>query len=246
MRFLVVCAPAVAAILVIVCFPQWGLFHRKGFAIFTYLALFPGLDGLLKGAVDVIGGFFVTGNPALILCALLGLGRPAAGCYRAHAIAVLAFFLGVTLFMGWTSDRYILAPIVWLYPAAAIFVQGLLDRRGRGLQALGWAVLMSCLILWGVQAFRPPDPAYLDRRQAGEWIRQQDGLPAVVVTNRPRIAYYAGVSPVLPDSVLPEDAWAAIDASGPQGAGLVSRLEGEGRRPVKVLGTIRVYSPSLD
>jgi len=49
--------------------------------------------------------------------------------------------------------------------------------------------------LWAGKAFTPPDPGKIARKEAGIWILSQIGPEKKLLTNRPRIGFYADTTP---------------------------------------------------
>jgi hypothetical protein len=79
-------------------------------------------------------------------------------------------------------------------------------------------MIVSLLIIAAVtvpKALKPLRADKLPRREAGEWIRSRQADHAVIVTNRPRVGFYAGAKPTtvnrLPNKSSAESVYLTLD-----------------------------------
>jgi len=150
--------------------------------------------------------------------------------------------------MGWTSDRYVLAPVVWLYPAAAYMVITSVRSVNRLVKLFAVLAIISCPIMWADKAFSPPDPYKLARKEAGEWILSRAGPDKEVITNRSRIAFYAhGKFVPLANPIVTKEAHLciAVDIRKEDGKAVKERLDTIGIKPDRTFKTIYVYLPQV-
>jgi hypothetical protein len=143
------------------------------------------------------------------------------------------------------SGRYLLAPIVCLYPLAAYMVLAAWQSRRTVWKACAVIAVFSCVALWAYQARIPPDPDKLARRQAGHWILAQIGPGHEIMSNRMRLVFYAkGASSPLTDiDAHRPHPCIAVDVDTEQGSRFKARYDQAGLRSDKVFRTIHVYLP---
>lgn len=235
--------PAVGVLLLWYINPGLAIF-RKSFHLGILFHTLPGFIGILKTGGKLIANLFSTGNPMIILFGGIGLYFWKKGPYPIHLSLVLVIFFIVLLMLGWTSDRYLLAPIVWLYPLASYACVRSVKSINRPIKILAIIAIISCPIMWADKAFAPPDPDRMARKEAGKWILSQIGPDQEVVTNRDRLAFYAHAKFIpLSGSVDIKDAHfcAAIDVMKEDGKVAKENLNTVGVRPDKIFNTIYVY-----
>ena len=102
---------------------------------------------------------------------------------------MLVLFFIVLSVLGWTSGRYILAPVIWLYPLAAYGVYETVTRGRKAFKVLAVITLISCPVLWLDKAIQQPDPDKVARKDAGQWILAQAGPHQEIATNRERLIF---------------------------------------------------------
>jgi len=201
---------------------------------------------LLTAAGKTINEFLATGNPVIILFAFAGLYRMRAGVYARHVMLVLLIYLLIMAMWGHVfSGRYLLAPIVWVYPLAAYSVLDAWQSRRTIWKTCAVVGVVSCVALWGYQAQIPPDPDKLARRQAGQWILARIGPGKEIMSNRMRLVFYAkGVSvPLKSIHAHGPHPCIAVDIDTDEGGRFKTRWDKAGLRSDKVFRTIHVYLP---
>ena len=201
---------------------------------------------LLTAAGKTINEFLATGNPLVMLFAFAGLYRMRASVYARHAMLVLLIYLLIMVMWGHVfSGRYLLAPIVWVYPLAAYMVHTAWQSRRMIWKTCAVLAVISCVALWAYQAQIPPDPDKLARKEAGHWILAQIGPGREIMSDRPRLVFYAkGTSSPLKDidAHRPHHC-VAVDVDTEQGRRFKASCDRAGLRPDAVFRTIHVYLP---
>ncbi len=238
-------APVCGVLVVWAVNPDLPVF-KKSYQFGYFFVSSHGAGDILRSGANAVAKFFSTGNPLVILLGLTGLYRYRRDYYTGHLVLVLGMFLLVLTFWIFASDRYFLAPIMWLYPLAAF--QALRIIREGAVLPRSFAViaLLSCVIMWAHISFTPPEPDKLARRDAGEWVLSRLGPGHEILSNRERLAFYAK------GTGLPLDAFndstargqvLAIDTGEEDGKMLQERLGSQGILPDKRFGTILIYLP---
>jgi len=201
---------------------------------------------LLTAAGKTVNEFLATGNPLVMLFAFAGLYRMRAGAYARHATVVLLIYLLIMVMWGHVfSGRYLLAPIVWVYPLAACTVyEAWRSRRTVWKMCAGLAVI-SCLALWGYQTQIPPDPDKLAWKQAGQWIGARIGPGREVMSNRARLAFYAKGTALSLEDVKAggPHPCIAVDVATEEGRKFKANYDQAGLRADAVFRSVYVYLP---
>ena len=201
---------------------------------------------LLTAAGKTINEFLVTGNPVVMLFAFAGLYWMRAGVYARQAMVVLLIYLLIMTMWGHVfSGRYLLAPIVWLYPLAAYSVHAAWKSRRMIWKTCAVLAVLSCVALWVYQAQIPPDKDKLARKDAGQWILAQIGPGQEIMSNRMRLVFYAKGVPVHLEKIKPHGPYPciAVDVDTDDGRRFKARWDKAGLRSDKVFRTIHVYLP---
>ena len=219
---------------------------RKSYQFGYFFVSSHGAGDILRSGANAVAKFFSTGNPLVILLGLTGLYRCRRAYYACHLALVLGMFLLVLTFWIFASDRYFLAPIMWLYPLAAF--QALKSVRSSAALPRSFAViaLLSCVVMWAHISFTPPDPDKLARRDAGEWVLSRLGPGREILSNRDRLAFYAKGTGLSLDAFNDSTARGqvlAIDTDEEDGKMFQERLGSQGILPDKRFGTILIYLP---
>jgi len=246
LRVIILASPVGALILLILLKPELAIFNRKGFAVIALLSAWPGLIGMLRSGLNIAGNFFATGNCLIIFLGCLALYFSRINAYYVHLCLVLTIFFVVLSIMGWTSDRYLLTPIVWLYPMASYACVRAVKSINKPIKILAVIAIISCPIMWADKAFAPPDPDKIARKEAGLWILSQIGPDQEVATNRDRLAFYAkGIYTPLPNALDKKDIQhcMAVDTLHEDGKAMKIQLDSKGIEPDKRFGAIHVYLP---
>lgn len=245
-RLLLLLLPVVLAVSMVVIFSGSPFFERKGFAIFTLLSVLPGPRGILEGIPLAIMLFLKIGGPLVMCFAFAGFFLSEKTRYLQHALIVLGLFFILFVMMGrWTSDRYVLSPVIWLYPLAANAVVLSWGSSHKIAKFAAVLAVASGILAWLHAASIPPDPARVARKHAGQWILDQLGPGQRVYTNRPRIGYYARAIPVDLGKYSKHDpaaaACIALDIKTDQGERMLQQLNDRGRKPDMKFDGVHVY-----
>jgi hypothetical protein len=263
-------------LMIVIVFNDLEIFHRKkGFQIYTYLAMAPNLAGKIRSFPDTLGMIFDKGHAILMSLAVIGLifkktvtfeqtpenvieGSKEVSIsgsekgnrvdlinvYRIHTGIVLMLFLTMFFIMGWTTSRYILAPIIWLYPLVACVSYSALKSDRKVIRLFIILTLLSCVAIWGSKSLTPPDPDRVAIRKAGEWIYSELGQDKYVLTNRDRLAFYAKTKfNPLNDikDIKGYENCIAVDINNDGGNDLIKQLTDKGHKPEKKIGPIYIY-----
>ncbi len=248
LRITVLCIPVLAFLLFLLLRPGASIFTRKGFALPALISCWSGVWPMLGSSVNVIRDFFATGNYLPVLFGFLGLYYLGRNVYYVHLSLSLAIFFIVLSIMPWISDRYFLAPLVWMYPLSAYGVERALTQVSRPIKVLAILTIVLCPLVWANKAMRPPDADRLARKEAGVWILTHTSKCSALVTNRDRLAFYAKARfiPLDRSTGIEKDLGLciAIDTMLGDGSAVKSELDGMGIKPDMKFRTIYVYLPS--
>lgn len=206
------------------------------------------ISRFIEAAELITVQFFATGNPIIMLASFFGLYHWRRDLYPLHVCLVLAFFLAVLIMWEFVSKRYLLAPIVWMYPLAAYAVVEIFARAEYKIGKVAASlVVVTALAFWADKVFEPPDKDRLARKEAGNYILQQIGPHHDVITNRDRVAFYAQAKYIpLTSYILSNSAPGSVivlDIVKEEGKVAKNSLETFGRRPDQIFKTIYVYLP---
>jgi hypothetical protein len=240
--------PAAAAVVTWLVSPEAAVFGKSSYNLAYFFNSSRGIADIGGSAADVIRTFFSTGNHAVMAFGLYGLYCHRRDAYFHHVCLVLLMFFLVLVFWVFASSRYFLAPIVWLYPAAAYGVFRALQSGRAFPGALGALTVLSCLVLWGHISLTPPDPDRLAQKEAGEWILAMAGPDREVISNRDRLVFYARGRHSPLDVFREKDPLGmplAIDAEAEGGRELLARLNSLGLKPDREFRSISVYLPRV-
>jgi hypothetical protein len=242
-----IAVPVAAGALFVIINHDLPLFHmKKGFQIYTYLGMAPDLTGKLMNFPGMLHMMLARGNPLALLFAVFGMIAGAKGAYRAHAAIVTVLFLAMFFLMGWTSQRYVLAPIIWLYPMAAWMFAAAMNSEKKMVKGLAIIGIISCPVLWAGKVFSPPDPGKVAQRNAGEWILLSQGPGKEVLTNRDRLTFYAstGYTPLdTPADLKVDKAIIALDVSKKGAQRIKVAIDKSGLIPDRIFRNIYIYLP---
>ncbi|UCE74467.1 MAG: glycosyltransferase family 39 protein [Methanomassiliicoccales archaeon] len=117
---------------------------------------------------------------------------------------VLLIILTVPSFLIRDSSRYLLPAVFLLYVWAGhglVKAKEYIDKRYPGHSKLA-AVVVVTVVLASIlpMSLRPQRLGKVGRREVGLWLKQQPVAAPVIVTNVPRVAYYAGGHHILVDA----------------------------------------------
>jgi len=234
-----VLAPLAAFTALVFLNQDYAPFRKKGIAfallIEHALALKP---ANLAVAFKVPITFLATGAYLPVIAGLWGYRELKSPAWRINLKVVLLLALIILILMGWLSNRYLLLPLAWFYPAAAAGILVWLQASRKAVKVLAVLTLIILPLVWGHAAFKQPEPERLDEKRAGLWLKSEFGAGQAVYSNRPRVIFYAEAAPAnQPDHVV------AIDAALPDAAIVVAEFKAAGRAPVKAFGSIQIYRP---
>lgn len=243
LRLGIIASPAVIVVALWLVNPHLPIFVRS-----YNLALIFGPEHtplfLLAAAGRAANEFLVTGNPVIVLFAVLGLYLQRRSLYGRYLMFVLAIYLFILMLWGFVSGRYLLAPIVCLYPLAAGTVHAAWLYPRRMVKACAGIAVVSCVVLWAYQAQLPPDPDKLAYKAAGQWVLTRIGPDRAIMSNRPRLVFYAK-GRLLPLKAMDVGPYPciAVDIDHKDGQEIKTRMDRAGRRSDAVFRTIHVYLP---
>jgi len=169
-------------------FSQWFLFA------------WPSLSHIGEGIVKIVGRFLEKAYPLPLLLALFGIGWRIKAKEFSAAEKYLTLMIGaliVILFPNlYASGRYHLPAIFLLYLWAGFgfvtfgeWIQRRFTKYPRP------AAVIPVVILLGVMLSLCLQPQRLDkigRKEVGFWLRERSVTPPRILTDIPRVAYYAG------------------------------------------------------
>lgn len=221
-----------------------GMIFDKGHAVLMSLAVI-GLIFMKAAAFKQDPKRIIESPKELSMCGTeKGSRIDLINVYRINTGIVLMLFLTMFFIMGWTTSRYILAPIIWLYPLAAYVSYGAVKSNRKVIRLFIILTFLSCVAIWGSKSFTPPDPDRVAIRQAGEWIYSELGPDKYVLTNRDRLAFYAKTRfNALNDikDIKGNESCIAVDINNDGGDDLVNELTDKGLNPEKKIGPIYIY-----
>jgi hypothetical protein len=185
----------------------------------------PRVSQIGAGALTIIGTFVKKAYPIPFLLALFGLGwRVRAQEFSAEEkyLALLIGLLIIIFFpLLYASDRYLLPAIFLLYLWAGfgfVKLRELLDRRFTRYPMVNATILIMVLLIASIPfALQPQRLDKIGRKEAGLWLREQVLSPPLILTDDPRVAYYAGGEYVLippkatADKIVQRGKWKKAD-----------------------------------
>jgi len=246
-RTIILSTPVLALLLFMAFRPDASLFTRKGFALPALVSCWQGILPMLESGALVLRKFFATGNYLPVFFGFLGLYYFRRHVYYIHLSLVLVIFLLVLSIMPWISDRYFLAPLVWMYPLSAYALTWSFSHLSRPIRILAILTIVLCPLVWADKALTPPDADRLARKEAGRWILASAGGDNIVVTNRDRLAFYARARfvPLMGSNDIKKSPGRcmAIDTMLADGKAAKSVLDRMGIKPDRKFRTIYVYLP---
>lgn len=226
--------------------PDALIFGKGSYHIAFLFSSTKGLDVVLQTLTDVVSSFFSVANAAVISFGLYGFYRMRKNTYSLHALITLAMFVLVVVFWRHQSKRYLLAPIIWMYPLCAYYVAEALRSARVPLKALGVGALIAGFSFWAHLSLTPPDEDMLARKASGEWILSSTGPGREIISNRDLLVFYAQGKylplsdfngKILHGQVL------AVDMLHEDGKAFGEKLSAAGMKPDRQFRTISVYLP---
>ncbi len=180
---------------------------KRSYSIYDYktslISSYTDIEYVFLAFIDVIRSFLKRSLYLFGLFGILGVylnWKSDLSIYARHSFIVLILSFIACLLTGWNysgrgADRYLLAGIIYIMPMAAVAVKKIISGRKRGL--LYWLAIftiIACPFLWGGKAFARPDIDRLASKEAGIWLLTQLGPNQDVISNRPRINFYANAN----------------------------------------------------
>jgi hypothetical protein len=186
-----------------------GIFHQ------WFVSEWPSLAQIGKGFLSIVGRFIEKAYPVPFVLALFGLGWrvkvkefSAEEKYLASLMVVLIVILFPKLYD--VSGRYHLPAIFLLYLWAGfgfVKIREVLDRRFTRYPRLTTGILVIVLLATILPvSLQPQRLDKIGRKEAGVWLREHTVTPSLILTDDPRVAYYAGGRYLLfPPEARPEE-----------------------------------------
>ena len=185
-----------------------NIFHR------WFVYEWPSVSQIGAGALTIIGKFIEKTYPLPFLLALFGLGWRV----RAQEFSVDEKYLALLMTALITilvpslnpSGRYYLPAIFLLYLWAGFGfakLRELLDRRFTRYPAVNAIIPIMVLLITSVPfVLQPQRLDKIGRKEVGLWLQERSLIPPRILTNIPRVAYYAGGEYVfIPPKATPEN-----------------------------------------
>jgi hypothetical protein len=185
-----------------------GIFYR------WFVSDWPALSQMGESSLAIVKRFIEKAYPLPLLLALFGIGWrvkvkefSAEERYLAFLMVVLIVILFPTLY---ASGRYHLPAIFLLYLWAGFGfakVSKLIERRFAKYPRLTMGILAMILLVSILPAsLKPQRLDKIGLKEAGLWLRKQVLSPPLILTDDPRVAYYAGGTYLLfPPEARPEE-----------------------------------------
>ncbi|MFY9167958.1 MAG: hypothetical protein WAP09_06735 [Desulfomonilia bacterium] len=176
---------------------HWGLpFFRRSYGLHKLTRVNPDALVLMKHSLNMIRQFLAKWYYVMALFGFLGVYWLRKEAYtKIFLVIFIIFFLVCTITSYFFIDRYIIAPVMAIYPIAAYAVARSFRSGNTYGKILSCITIAFCVFLWADKAFTPPSPGKLARKEAGLWILSQMGPEKPLLTNRPRIGFYADTTP---------------------------------------------------
>jgi hypothetical protein len=176
---------------------QWDISKKT---LTLHLLSEGGGEGHDSGTVALVQKTVKVAHPFIFFLLVLGLViRKSVARDQSTELYVLScvlVYLLVIWIIGWASQRYLFVPVLLAYVwagAGAVEVQGLVRRRfplPSVRIVAGFSVLMFVVFL--PVLLQPQRGERLGLKAIGHWIRQREVRMPTVMTDDPRVAYYAG------------------------------------------------------
>jgi hypothetical protein len=180
---------------------------KRSYSIYDYktsiVNSYSSIKDILFAFIEVIKSFLKRSYYLMGLFGILGIylnWKSEISIYAKHSLIVLIMSFIACVLTGWNysgrgADRYLLAGIIYIMPIAAVTVKKIISDQKRGLiYWLAIFTIIACPFLWGGKAFARPDSNKLASKEAGLWILAQLGTNQDIISNRPRINFYANAN----------------------------------------------------
>jgi hypothetical protein len=180
---------------------------KRSYSIYDYktsiINSYSGIKDVFFAFIEVIRSFLKRSYYLLGLFGIFGVylnWKSEISMYAKHSLIVLILSFIACLLTGWNysgrgADRYLLVGIIYIMPMAAVAVKKMISDQKRGLMYwLAIFTIIACPFLWGGKAFARPDIDRIASKEAGVWVLAQLGPNQDVISNRPRINFYANAN----------------------------------------------------
>ncbi len=184
-----------------------GIFRR------WFVYAWPSLSQIGGSSLSIVGRFIEKSYPLPLLLALFGLGwRVKARAFSAEEryLALLIVVLIIILLPNlYASGRYHLPAIFLLYLWAGfgfVKIRELIERRLTRYPRLSSVIPVIILLVAVLPiSLQPQRLDKIGRKEVGLWLRERTLAPPLILTDDPRVAYYAGGGYVLiPPKATPQ------------------------------------------
>jgi len=198
-RLLVFLLPITAAVAAYYLNNQyhWELpFFRRSYGLGKLTDLNLDALALMKYSANMIRQFLAKWYYIIAVFGFLGVYWLRKEAYtKLFLLLFIMFFVVCTITGYFFIDRYIIASVVAIYPLAAYALVRSLRSKNTYMKIISCITIAFCVFLWAQKVFTPPSPDKLARKEAGLWILSQVGPEKPLLTNRPRIGFYADTTP---------------------------------------------------
>ena len=185
----------------------------------------------------ILAEFIATGGYMVVIAGVFAFCKVNSTAWQLNVGCVLIAVFIVLFLMGWMSDRFMLLPLAWFYPAAAVGLVSWLRDPRKLVSWLAILTLISLPVIWSCRTFKDPNPVMVNQKVAGLWIKDQFGPNSEVYSNRPRLIFYADAKTVEKPIKL-----AAVDMHHREDAIFFAGVAtSSGLVPVKSIGDIVIY-----
>jgi len=203
-------------------FYRWFIYHQ-----------WPSLSQMGESSLFIVGRFIEKSYPLPLFLALFGLGwrvKARAFSTEERYLALLIVVLIIILFPNlYASGRYHLPAIFLLYLWAGfgfVKIRELLERRFTRYPRLTAVIPVVILLVTVLPiSLQPQRLDKIGRKDVGLWLRERTLAPPLILTDDPRVAYYAGGTYVL---IPPEATPDKIVEKGREGKADYLVIEGKG------------------
>lgn len=245
LRMALLVAPAVLFVILWFVNPDLPL-YKKSYNLGLIFDNTHTIPGVLQAAGNAVVELFSTGNLLVVSAGCAGFFFRKKDRYTTHLWLSALIFLVVLSAWGFTSGRYLLALIAWLYPLAAYAAVRMARSMSWPGRVASFLVVLAACAFWADKAMEGPDPNKLARKEAGLYILEHAGPDRKIITNRDRLAFYAEGTYVplkkASDAKISKGIL-AIDIEKDGGEAGRAHMEGTGKSPARVFDTIHVYLP---
>ena len=172
---------------------HWGLlFFRRSYGLSRLTRIDLDVMTLMNYSLNMIRQFLAKWYYIIAIFGFAGVYRLRKETYSIlFMLLFIMSFLACSLTGFFFIDRYIIVPVIAIYPLAAYAIFHSIRSGKTHVRVVSALTIFFCIFLWAGKAFTPPDAGKLARKEAGMWILSQMGPEEKVLTNRQRIGFYA-------------------------------------------------------